>query len=193
MADDERRTPIDQVKALYEDAESRTAEAMETLVRREGFGELLARVTENAMAMTRMGQSALDMTVRSLRVAGSQDIVRLGRQLNRTEDKLEMVLQEVERLQGELAAQRADVAELGGLFERSERSDGSSSRADGKGSSSGSPRRTQASSRQSGSSGGSARSGSRTGGARSGGSGPDGAGRRASDGGSSTSGTTKSS
>jgi hypothetical protein len=190
MADNERRTPIDQVKALYEDAETRTAEAVETLVRREGFGELLARVTENAMAMTQLAQGALDMTVRSLRVAGSQDIVRLGRQLNRTEDKLEMVLQEVERLQDELAAQRADVAALGGLFERSERSDGSSSQGPGKGSPSSSARRTGSASRQGGSS---ARGGSRQGSAGRGGSGSGSAGRRAANGGSSASGSSKSS
>ena len=117
MGEDERRTPVEEAQRLYDMAESRTADAMETLVRRDNFGELLARGTENAMAIARLGHGALDALVRSLRLAGTQDVVHLGHQLARTEDKLEMVLREVERVQEEMSAQRA---ELGGLFERSE-------------------------------------------------------------------------
>ncbi len=117
MGEDERRTPVEEAQRLYDIAESRAADAMETLVRRDNFGELLARTTENAMALARLGHGALDAVVRGLRVAGTQDVVHLGHQLARTEDKLEMVLREVERLQEEVTAQRA---ELGGLFERSE-------------------------------------------------------------------------
>ena len=97
-------TPTEEVQRLYEEAETRTAKAMEGLVARESFGELLAKVTENIMSLTKIGNEVMDMTVRSLRVAGRQDIVRLGRQLARTEDKLELVLQEVERLQDQLSA-----------------------------------------------------------------------------------------
>ena len=99
---EERRTPTQEARRLYEQAESQTAQAMEQLVGREGFGELLGRVTENAMALTRVGQGMLDMGVRNLRVAGREDVVRLARQLARTEDKLERVLQEVERLEQKL-------------------------------------------------------------------------------------------
>ena len=99
-----RPTPSEEVQRLYEEAESRTAKAMEGLVGRDSFGELLAKVTENVMALTKIGNEAMDMAVRNLRVAGRQDIVRLGRQLARTEDKLELVLQEVERLQDQLRA-----------------------------------------------------------------------------------------
>jgi|AntDryMetagUQ889_1029465.scaffolds.fasta_scaffold08993_1 hypothetical protein len=130
---EERRTPTQGAKRLYEQAESQTAEAMEQLVGREGFGELLGRVTENAMALTRVGQGMLDMGVRNLRVAGREDVVRLARQLARTEDKLERVLQEVERLEQKLDAQ---TSELGGLFERSGSGGGSTSSAKGSGSSS---------------------------------------------------------
>jgi hypothetical protein len=130
---EERRTPTQEAKRLYEQAESQTAEAMEQLVGREGFGELLGRVTENAMALTRVGQGMLDMGVRNLRVAGREDVVRLARQLARTEDKLERVLQEVERLEQKLDAQ---TSELGGLFERSGSGGGSTSSAKGSGSSS---------------------------------------------------------
>lgn len=125
MGENERRTPVEEAQRLYDLAESRTADAMETLVRRDSFGELLARTTENAMALARLGHGALDALVRGLRLAGTQDVVHLGHQLARTEDKLEMVLREVERLQEEVTAQRA---ELGGLFERSEPS---SARASG--------------------------------------------------------------
>jgi hypothetical protein len=101
-----RPSPTEEVQRLYEEAESRTAKAMETLVARDSFGELLAKVTENVMSLTKIGNEAMDMAVRNLRVAGRQDLIRLGRQLARTEDKLELVLQEVETLQDELRASR---------------------------------------------------------------------------------------
>ena len=99
-----RPSPSEEVRRLYEEAESRTAKAMEGLVARESFGELMAKVTENVMSLTKIGNEAMDLAVRNLRVAGRPDIVRLGRQLARTEDKLELVLQEVERLQDDLRA-----------------------------------------------------------------------------------------
>jgi hypothetical protein len=82
--------------------EKRTANAVEELVHRDAFGEILARVTENVMGLTKIGFDVLDMTVRNLRIAGRADLIRVGRQLARNEDKLERVLQEVERLQDEV-------------------------------------------------------------------------------------------
>jgi hypothetical protein len=99
----ERPDPTEEVRRLYEDAEKRTAAAMEGLVKRDAFGELLARATENILALTRIGNDAADLVVRNLRLAGRRDITALGRQIARTEDKLEKVLQEVERLQEQLA------------------------------------------------------------------------------------------
>jgi hypothetical protein len=99
----ERPDPTEEVRRLYEDAEKRTADAMEGLVKRDAFGELLARATENILALTRIGNDAADLVVRSLRLAGRRDITALARQIARTEDKLELVLQEVERLQEQLA------------------------------------------------------------------------------------------
>ena len=99
---EERPTPADEVRRLYEESESRTAEAMERLVGSDSFGVMLARVTENVMALTRIGFDVMDMTIRNLRIAGRQDVVRLGRQLARTEDKLELVLQEIEKLSDEV-------------------------------------------------------------------------------------------
>ncbi len=94
-------TPDEQVRRLYEEAEAKTAAAMEQLVGRDAFGELLAKVTENVVALTKIGNDALDLVVRNLRVASRRDIARLGAQIARTEDKLEMVLQEVEALRAE--------------------------------------------------------------------------------------------
>src|SRR5919107_1017844 len=51
---EERRTPSDEVRRLYEEAETRTARAMEDLVGRDSFGELLSRMTENVVALTRL-------------------------------------------------------------------------------------------------------------------------------------------
>ncbi len=99
----DRPDPTEDVRRLYEDAEKRTADAMEELVKRDAFGELLARATENIMALTRIGNDLADLVVRNLRLAGRRDITSLGRQLARTEDKLERVLQEVERLQEQFA------------------------------------------------------------------------------------------
>jgi hypothetical protein len=96
-------TPDQEVRRLYEEAESRVAKAAERVVSRDSFGELLAMVTENAVALTRIGNEAMDLVLRNLRVASRQDINRLTRALGRTEDKLEQVLQEVEELRDELS------------------------------------------------------------------------------------------
>jgi hypothetical protein len=96
-------TPEQEVRRLYEEAETRVAKAAERVVSRDSFGELLAMVTENVVSLTRIGNEAMDMVLRNLRVAGRQDINRLTRALGRTEDKLEQVLQEVEELRNELS------------------------------------------------------------------------------------------
>jgi ketosteroid isomerase-like protein len=98
MSTERDMTGADQVRRLYEDSENRTAKAFEELVARDSFGELLARMTENVVALTKIGTDVLDLMLRNLRLAGRQDVTRLARQLARTEDKLELVLQEVERL-----------------------------------------------------------------------------------------------
>jgi hypothetical protein len=104
MAEERAPTPEEQVRRLYEDAETRTASAMERLVGRESFGEVLAQVTENVLALVKLGNDAADLVVRNLRIASRRDIANLARQLARTEDKLELVLQEVERLTERLEA-----------------------------------------------------------------------------------------
>ena len=92
-----------QVRELYEQAESRTAQAFEELVSKPSFGVLLARSAENVAAIARIGSDFGDLVLRNLRLAGRADVTRLARQLHRTEDKLERILQEVEELRDELA------------------------------------------------------------------------------------------
>jgi hypothetical protein len=103
---EDRPTPQEEVRRLYEQAESRMAEAAERVVSRDSFGELLALVTENVVALTRIGFDTMDLVWGNLRIAGRRDVIRLARQLARTEDKLELVLQEVERLRAAVEQQR---------------------------------------------------------------------------------------
>jgi hypothetical protein len=91
------------VRSLYEEMESDTAQAFEELVSKPSFGVLLARMAENVAAITRIGSDAGDLVLRNLRLAGRADVTRLARQLHRTEDKLERVLQELEALRDERA------------------------------------------------------------------------------------------
>jgi hypothetical protein len=95
--------PDSEVRALYEEKESDTARAFEELVSKPSFGVLLARMAENVAAITRIGSDAADLALRNLRLAGRADVTRLARQLHRTEDKLERVLQELEALRDERA------------------------------------------------------------------------------------------
>lgn len=102
----ERDTPNpgEQVARLYEQWETEAAKAGEHLVGSSGFAGLLGQVAENTAALTKLTADAMDLVLRNLRVAGRRDIVRLARQLARTEDKLERVLQEVEDLRDQVAS-----------------------------------------------------------------------------------------
>ena len=100
------QSPEEQVRALFEEAESGTAKAFEELVSKPSFGRLLALSAENTAALTRIAFDTVDLLWRNLRLAGRADIVRLSRQLHRTDDKLERVLQEVESLRDEFARER---------------------------------------------------------------------------------------
>ena len=102
--------PEEQVRALYEQSEVETARAMEELVGKASFGSLMAAGAENVAAMVRIGSDVADLVLRNLRLAGRADITRLARQLNRTEDKLERILQEVEALRDELRRAEASAA-----------------------------------------------------------------------------------
>lgn len=103
MAEAGTPEPDAQVRALYEQTESRTAQAFEELVSKPSFGVLLARSAENIAAITRIGSDLADLVLRNLRVAGRADVTRLARQHQRSEDKLERLLQEIEELRDALA------------------------------------------------------------------------------------------
>jgi hypothetical protein len=103
----DRPDPAAEMQRLYDEAERGTAAALERLVSRDAFGEVLAKSAENVLAVQKLGSDLADMVVRNLRIAGRRDVTSLARQLARTEDKLERVLQEVERLQDELRASQA--------------------------------------------------------------------------------------
>ncbi len=140
-------TPEQEARRLYEEAEARTAKAVEEVVGREGFGEILARVTDNVVALTRVGNDTWDLLVRNLRLAGRADVNRLARQLARTEDKLELVLQEVEGLRADLAtALAANESEEKPASSNSRRSSSSGTRSKNGGSA---PRRRSGSGRSS--------------------------------------------
>jgi hypothetical protein len=93
------------LRRVIEDFESQTAQAMEQLVAGEGFAELMATFTANTVALTRISSDVMDLVLRNLRLAGRTDIDRLARQLTRTEDKLELMLQALERLEDASARQ----------------------------------------------------------------------------------------
>jgi hypothetical protein len=118
----------EQLRALYENAESTATRAFEQAVATPSFGALLARSAENVAALSRIGDDVADLVLRNLRVAGRSDITRLARQLHRTEDKLERVLQEIEQLRDELAAAQGP-ASNGGEKTPNGRAAGRSSRA----------------------------------------------------------------
>jgi hypothetical protein len=109
MDEDAKRKsrPAEQVSRLYEDLESQAATASEEIVGSSGFAALLTRAAENTAALTKLSSDAMDLVLRNLRVAGRRDVVSLSRQLARTEDKLERVLQEVEELRDELGRRPA--------------------------------------------------------------------------------------
>lgn len=102
-----------QLRELYEQVEDAAARASEHLVGTEGFARLLGQLAENAAALTKLTNDGIDLMLRNLRLAGRRDVVRLARQLGRTEDKLERLLQEVEvigakldRIEGEREARK---------------------------------------------------------------------------------------
>jgi hypothetical protein len=96
--------PQAEVRRLYEAAEGELSRAAEKAVDTEGFASLLGLMTTNIAAVARIATDVFDLTLRNLRLAGRRDMVRLGTQLNRTEDKLEHVLAELEALRADLAS-----------------------------------------------------------------------------------------
>ena len=99
---------VDAAATLAGRFESTAAEKAESAVSGRGFATVLGWAAENLIAVTRIGGDIADLALRNLRLAGRKDIARIGTQQARTEDKLERLLQEVERLQAELRLLRSD-------------------------------------------------------------------------------------
>jgi len=108
-------TPLAQAYHAYEQLEGRLSTALDQLVATNGFADLLATSATNVMAMTRLANGSVDRIVRSTRLAARQDVTELARQLARTEDKLERLLQAVELLQERLDAVATDGADRGAV------------------------------------------------------------------------------
>jgi hypothetical protein len=66
-----KSSPDADVRALYEQAETRTAQAFEELVSKPTFGLLLARSAENVAALARIGTDIADLAVRNLGSPGA--------------------------------------------------------------------------------------------------------------------------
>jgi hypothetical protein len=86
------------LRRAFTEVEGRMGEAMEQLVGGKAFAGLLGQAAENAVALTTINSQFWDLMLRNLRLAGRGDIHRLGRRLNGIDDKLEMLLQEIEDL-----------------------------------------------------------------------------------------------
>ncbi len=91
------------VEDLQQQAEQSLGRMAESMVGTSFFGDLLARSAQTTFALSRLGADAADAWLATLRLAGRRDVARLAEQLGRTEDKLERVLAEVERLQTDVA------------------------------------------------------------------------------------------
>jgi hypothetical protein len=105
MAEREGQTSaMERARGRYEETESTSSRALERLVSGEAFAELLVLTVQNVAGLTKLSFDAADLMIRSMRLAGRADVVRLGRQLARNERKLERVLQEIELLRDEVAA-----------------------------------------------------------------------------------------
>ena len=99
LADGFGAGPQVSLRAVFDAVESHAAGAIERLTAGEGFSELLVRASENAFALARIHADIWDLVLRNYRLAGLRDIERLARQMLRTEDKLEVLLQAVERME----------------------------------------------------------------------------------------------
>jgi BMFP domain-containing protein YqiC len=105
----ESTDPLSNAYAAYEQFEAKLSTAMDQLVATNGFAELFTTSATTMMALSRMVNGAIDQAVRGTRLAARQDVTSLARQLARTEDKLERMLQAIEAIES-----RLDDAQPGG-------------------------------------------------------------------------------
>ena len=107
----ERVTATERLRKGIDEFFGSSGVGLEEVVNAKAFGDVLAQLTGNLVAISRIGGETLDLLIRNARLAGRRDVSELGRQLERIEDKLEEVLALVEELQSELKAERAKNAE----------------------------------------------------------------------------------
>lgn len=103
----ERLTTGERIRKGLDDFLGTNGAGLEEVVNTKAFGDILAQITGNMVAINRIGAETLDLVIRNARLAGRHDVSELGRQLARNEDKLEAVLALVEELQAELKSARA--------------------------------------------------------------------------------------
>lgn len=108
----ERLTAPDRLRQGLNDFLGSSSSGLEEVVNTKAFGDILAQMTGNMVAISRIGGETMDLLIRNARLAGRKDVSELARQMGRTEDKLEAVLALVEDLQDDLRAERAENARL---------------------------------------------------------------------------------
>lgn len=106
MADEAGATGAQKFRGQFDDFLSTAAPGLEEVTTSKAFGTMLAQAVGNMVALQRIGNDVLDLTIRNVRLAGRADVTSLHKQLARTENKLEHVLEVVERLEDELATER---------------------------------------------------------------------------------------
>lgn len=106
----EELTAAEKVRKSIDEFLGASGKGLEEVVNTKAFGDILAQLTGNLVAVSRIGGETLDLLIRNARLAGRKDVSELGRQLARNEDKLEAVLALVEELQDELKAARKSSA-----------------------------------------------------------------------------------
>ncbi len=111
MTEQRPLSPLEQIRRAYEETEQRTSQTMEELVSSQGFAEMLSMMVGNAMSVSRISGNVLDDLVRRSHLAGRSDLAGVGRQIGRTEDKLELVLQRIESLEDEVRALREELVD----------------------------------------------------------------------------------
>lgn len=112
MADEAGATGAERLRGQFDDFLSTAAPGLEEVTTSKAFGTMLAQAVGNMVALHRIGNDVLDLAIRNARLAGRADVTSLHKQLARTENKLEHVLEVVERLEDELASERRRSAEV---------------------------------------------------------------------------------
>ncbi len=111
MSEQRPLSPMEQIRRAYEETEKKTSQTMEEVVSSQGFAEVLSMLVGNAMSASRISGNVLDDIVRRTHIAGRTDLAGVGRQIGRTEDKLELVLQRIEALEGEVRGLRTELSD----------------------------------------------------------------------------------